>query len=726
MPSNAERSRAWRRAPLLASAAVSSVASAPEGAAPGAGPAPSRSRFLPLKPSLDSVIGLILAAGAVALAVTTSAGLDPIAGAGDTWSEIVITLLGGFACGAVIVFAARERVWGGATIGLFAALTVFTAGSIVWSVAPEDSWQSAGQTLAYLAAFASAAGLARLAPRRWPAVVGAVVTAATALSGYALLAKALPATFDPGDELGRLQVPFGYWNAVGVTAALGLAPCLWAGARAGGGRAGRGRVLRAMSAPATAVLISVVVLSYSRSAVLVAVLAVGAWLAFVPLRLRAAALLALGAAGAAVITGWALSTRALTADRIPEAARISAGHSFGLVLLATLLVLCAAGVAYAVALERLRLPPATRRRFGTVLVVIAALLPLAGIGALAASSRGLTGEISHVWDSLTITGGSGHVVGDNASRLLQLGNSRPLYWSEGITVGEHALLKGAGAGGFATARTAYTSNGLPVSHAHSYVIQTFADLGLIGVAISLALLVSWGLAAARPLALPSPWRSLTEDRAAERHGMITLAIVVVAFGVQSAVDWTWSFAGVAIPALVCAGWLAGRGPLAVPVGAAAARRPILQRPAAGALVTALAAVTFLGAWGTWQPLRSANALSASLNAAAAGNTGQAFTDAREAATIDPVTIEPLQILASLYTAVHDPAAARNELVQATRRQPDNPRPWLWLGQFDVGRHHPRRAFGSLQRALRLDRSDRLTIDLVIQVRNQLGIPQPKP
>ena len=93
-----------------------------------------------------------------------------------------------------------------------------------------------------------------------------MATAAVALSAYALLAKALPGTFDPGDEIGRLQVPFGYWNAIGVTAALGLAPCLWAGTRPAGGRA-----LRALSAPAVAVLISVVVLSYSRSAVLVAV-----------------------------------------------------------------------------------------------------------------------------------------------------------------------------------------------------------------------------------------------------------------------------------------------------------------------------------------------------------------------------------------------------------------------------------------------------------------------
>ena len=67
--------------------------------------------------------------------------------------------------------------------------------------------------LAYLAAFAGAAALARLAPERWPALVGAIATAAVGLAGYALLVKVFPATLDAGDALGRLQSPFGYWNA---------------------------------------------------------------------------------------------------------------------------------------------------------------------------------------------------------------------------------------------------------------------------------------------------------------------------------------------------------------------------------------------------------------------------------------------------------------------------------------------------------------------------------
>jgi cytochrome c-type biogenesis protein CcmH/NrfG len=245
------------------------------------------------------------------------------------------------------------------------------------------------------------------------------------------------------------------------------------------------------------------------------------------------------------------------------------------------------------------------------------------------------------------------------------------------------------------------------------------------VAISLALLGSWCIAAARPLASRTAWKELAGDRTAEREGLIALGCVVVAFGVQSAVDWTWFFTGVAVPALVCAGWLAGRGPLVTPVGRAPVRQPILQRPGASAAVTALAALTLVLAWFTWQPLRSADALSASVSAAASGDSAQAFAEARDSARIDPVTIEPLQILSSLYAGAGDVAAARAELVDATQRQPDNPETWLSLGQFEIQHGQTRRAYRSLLRALRLNPLDPVTGALVIEARVKLGIPPPK-
>ena len=381
---------------------------------------------------------------------------------------------------------------------LFAALAALTYLSISWSVQPANSWVEANRTLAYLAAFGAAVVLARIAPARWPALVWAVGTVAVVVSGYALLAKVFPGSLNAGDQLGRLRVPFSYWNATGLMAGLGLPACLWAGARPNASRA-----VRALAVPAIAVLLTVLILSYSRGALIAVVVGLGAWFVLVPYRLRATLLLALGAIGGIVATGWALSHHAITHDGATLAARTSAGHEYGVVLLATLAGSALIGLTAAYATDRLELPEPVRRRIGTALVVLVALVPVAAVAGMAASSRGLTGEISHVWH--TLTSANATQPGNNPGRIAALGNSRPLYWSEGLKVGEHALLAGAGAGGFDTAHTRYSSNTLAVAHAHSFLIETFADFGLIGLAVSLALFVAWVRAVMRTLGLRARW-----------------------------------------------------------------------------------------------------------------------------------------------------------------------------------------------------------------------------
>ena len=106
-------------------------------------------------------------------------------------------------------------------------------------------------------------------------------------------------------------------------------------------------------------------------------------------------------------------------------------------------------------------------------------------------------------------------------------------------------------------------------------MQTLADLGLIGVGLSLLATVAWVARgdAARP-ACGSRDRGLPFDP--ERIGLLTMATVVVVFAVHSLIDWTWFVPGNAVVALLCAGWVAGRR-------ACAAARPRARRtPRAGA------------------------------------------------------------------------------------------------------------------------------------------------
>ncbi len=528
---------------------VSSLATAPRRATTEPTGETPTTRIRGVGVTIDAALAALLTAGfgLVVFVATGGTDLGP-----NTWVQIALLVIGvGCATALVLRRASLPTAHAATAVALFAALAALSYLSIAWSVQPATSWLEADRTLSYLAAFGAAMALARLAPSRWPAVVGAVGAVTAIVCGYALLTKVFP-TLNASDTLGRLRVPFDYWNATGLMAALGLPACLWAGTRPA-----TGRTLRALTVPALAVLVTTLVLSYSRGAVLAAVIGLGCWFVLVPLRLRGVALLAAGALGGAIASGWALAHHAITHDGATMAARTSQGHTFGLVLLAVLILSALGGFALTRAMDRAALAAPLRRRIGIVLLIGVALIPIVAIAGAAASARGLTGEASHVWSELTSTAPSSGV-GNDPGRLAQLSNSRPLYWREGLKVGEHALLAGAGAGGFDTARTRYTTNPLEVAHAHSYAIETFADFGLIGIAVSLALLVAWGAAVRRTL---SPVRSDEPGHAAERTGLITMLAIVVTYGVSSLIDWTWFIPGVTVPVLVCAGWLAGRGPL---------------------------------------------------------------------------------------------------------------------------------------------------------------------
>jgi hypothetical protein len=635
---------------------------------------------------------LTVAAALVALAFLTSGSSDPdvLVSGGYAWSEIAMTILGAGAGGIAVLIGGRGRASGAGAVALFAAFTGFAALSIVWSVQPDWSWYGANQLFAYLAVFAGAAAMARVFPERWPVVVGGIAMGMVALAAYSLLAKVFPATLASANTYGRLLAPFSYWNAIGVAAGLGVPACLWAGARRG-----RGLVMRALTVPALSLLISVVILSYSRSAVLAAAVGAAIWIACAPLRLRSALILGLGGAGAVPIVVWALSHHSISGDSVARAAQDAAGHSFGLVLIVVLLVATAGGVTAALGMDRVTLSDGRRRRIGTALIGLIALIPVAVVAALATSSRGLTGEISHVWTTLTSSKGTG----DTSARLTQFGSSRPTYWHQGLQVGSHNLLKGVGELGYGIARLRYTTEPFKVDQAHSFVIQTFADLGLVGAAIMIALLVAWAISGARALAPRVPWSGLSPERTAERQGLLVLAAVAIPFGIQSALDWTWYFAGVTVPALIAAGWLAGRGSLTAPIGRRPGGMALRERPGAGALATAVAAAALIGAWAMWAPLHSAQSYA---SAEQSNANGAAFAGARTAASSDPLSIKPLELLAQLDEGIHAETAAQAELIKATQVQPRNPESWLQLGAFYFQRGAYAKSINAMARVADLD------------------------
>ena len=530
----------------------------------------------------------------------------------------------------------------------------------------------------------------RALPDRWPSVLGGIALGGVVVAGYALATKVFPGWLNPDELYARLRSPYGYWNAVGLTAAMAVPPLLWLGARRQGPPA-----LNALASPALGLLLVTIMLSYSRGALLALAAGCTFWFATVPLRLRGAAVLGGASAGAALVILWAFSQDALTQDRVVLGARVAAGHRLGLLLVALVLTLAAYGLA---------------------------LIPVGvGIG-LTQTQRGLFGTVGHAVSQLVDPNAT--VPSNAPGRLTSAGSVRARYWSESLRMWVDHPVLGVGAGGYATVRTRYRNDTLEVRHAHGYVVQTLADLGLVGLALSLLALGCWCVAAARATGLRRADRA--RPFTPERIGLLTLVAVVVTFGVHSFVDWTWFVPGNAVVALIAAGWVAGRGPLRrnaaaqpVPPLALRPRQWIAERwrTAAAAAAVLIALVT---AWAAWQPLRSLNASNDGLAALERGDLASARADAEKARDRDPLAVDPLTVLAIVATRQGRKDEALRALEKEVRIQPANHETWLRLADFQLNQLKDRKAaLRSLGAALYLDPRDPLTQSAYLQVSQQV-------
>ena len=610
--------------------------------------------------------------------------------------EIVIVLLAGAGLAATVLYARPGRGYGLVVLGLFAALACLTGLSLAWSIGPDLSLEETARTFAYLAAFAAAVGTARLRPNAAPVVLGAVLTAAVVVSGWALLTRVWPGALAETVLNSRISEPLEYWNALGSMAALGTPAALWLAARREGGQ-----VARALGLPALGVLVLTVLLTQSRSALVTVMLAAVVWLAVIPLRLRSVAAIAVSVAGVAPVAAWALSKDAFTEQSLqPVEIREAVAGEFGLLLLAMCVGLFAAGIALGVAHRRSRPAPAARVRAGAAVAAAASVVAVMALGAVAVSDRGLSGTVSDRVDDLT--GDSAPPAG--SARLGSLSSSRSAYWEQSWDALEERPLAGAGAGAFALASLKHVDNGFPARHAHGYVAQTMADLGLVGLALTLALLAAWLAAAARATGL-RPGGRPRPDWDGDRVAICALALCVVVYGAHSLLDWIWFVPGPTVTALVAAGFVAGLGPLrraGEAPAAASGGPPPAGRPHAGRIVAAAAVLitTVLCAWAVWQPERAQRATDDAQAALDRGDLDEADDLADRAREIDPYSAEPLWAQAAVWAARGDDVRAYRLLEDAVIEHSLDPEPWLRLGRYELNvLDLPARAYDTATAAL---------------------------
>jgi O-Antigen ligase len=638
-----------------------------------------------------------------------------------TITEIAMVAVSGCIVAAVFLWGRSRTSHGITTLLVFTMFALLTAVSVLWSIAPELTYVETGRTFAYLALFGAAVAVGRVAPKAAPALLVALLIGAVVPVAFALASRIWPGALAENEVSNRLGQPFDYWNALGCVAAMAVPIAVWLGSRKTGSSTARMLAYPAMGACVLAIL-----LTQSRGAAAAAVVGVIIWFALVPLRLRSLPVLLAPTAAAAGVAAWALSKDPFSKSLQPLSAKQDVAGEFGALVFLMLALLVLVGAAVEATGAR-RVPSArTRRRIGVVAVTAACLVPLAAFTSVAFSDRGIGDRFDELTSETKVAPQEG------GGRVFAASSSRGKYWREAFHVFDDRTFDGVGAGAFAYARLRHRTDASVTRHAHGWIPQNAADLGILGLLVTTALGLAWLLAALSGTNL-LPRRLLRATRGEDdpeplprrdwddaRIAIVAVTIVPVVFAVQSLVDWTWFIPAPAAMALVPAGFVAGRDPHWARDERPA--EPIRWRPDSNRIVAALVTLITAGllAWAIWLPEASDRATNDALALGEEHKYERALERTKDAENLNPLTPDPLLVRAAIDTQAGHEDAARESLERAVIKFPGDPQTWYRLAAFQLGTlDAPEQALETLKGLLYIDPKSRPGQALFLNARARL-------
>lgn len=607
-----------------------------------------------LRSSLDAVPACLVAGGATLGLVSAQGGYFPTSWA---WTSTPLLL-------AVAVWAvAGGRADAGRLDLLFAALlaalTAWIGASIAWSVAPPLSVLELERVLVLVGGVGALIVLARRSHVRW--LVGTLALAVFLVSAYALATRLFPerlGTYDP-IAVYRLSEPVGYWNGLGIFAAMGLLLSL--GIVADGSNV----VARSLAAASSVVLAMTLYFTYGR----------GAWLAlaggFVTVVLLAPRRPALVAASvvcgvpAGIGVHVASRSRALT-SRVEDLDRAA---DEGRRLALTVLALCAAAALGALLVHVAERRVAVPRLLRTA-VAVTVVVALVGAGtALVVREGGPVSMAERAWREFEAPPVQER--SDLNSRLLSLsGNGRAELWRAAVDVARDHPVLGSGAGTFERLWRERGDSGQRVRDAHGLYVETLAELGPVGLALLLA-----------TLAVP-----LVGAVLARRVRLVpAVAGAYLAYVLHAGADWDWELAGVTLTAFLLG---------AVLIVASRQTPDRLTRFPVRVVVATLVAVASLGAMAGGL---GNSALAHAQSAVDRRDIDTALDEAERARALMPWSGRPLLARGEAELAAGDPSAAAESFRRSIEIDERDWRAWLDLA---IATRGPERA-RALARARRL-------------------------
>jgi hypothetical protein len=548
-------------------------------------------------------------------------------------------------------------VAGAAALALFAGWTLASAG---WSDAAARAATEYDRALLYLLGFLVLGSIGRTPSRlRW--TVRAIAAAAFAVCLCGLITRLAPDVWpiDPTIAMSRLSYPVGYWNALGLLAALGIVLCL--GLTSDAREPPAGRVLAAAALP---VLAPTLLLTFSRGAIAAGAIGVLAMLvAARPRALLSGLLVAVPACAISVMAAYGADL--LASERPTSAAATAQGHDVAVVV-AACVALAAAARAVLLLLDRwtaswrapgpLRLPAV---RWGAgALVVVAAVAAAIALGAPA--------EVERQYERFVDSDDVADTRGDLRNRLTNPGNNGRLdQWRVALDAFETERVNGVGAGTYALEWDRRRPQPYQVEDAHSLYAEVLAELGIVGLLlVGVAILLVLG-------------GFLARARGEERVVGGALFGAGLAWALHAGIDWDWEMPAVTFW-LFAAGGLALAAPQAPSVDAAAARsgRSRAGRGPVGRIVVALGclllAVMPARVFLSEGPMREA------ARAFARGDCATAVDRSLDSISALGIRPEPFVVLGYCDVRLGQRDLAMRALANAVRKDPRN-----WEGHYGL-------------------------------------------
>lgn len=461
----------------------------------------------------------------------------------------------GFACLLVIQMIVLrvlvvENPFGGYTRRLGAVVLLLTgfAGwtfiSQLWSDTQDRAMIEFDRALLYLAVLV----LLGIVPRRrWrmPWILRGLAIGVLIVCTCALITRLLPRVWPVAQNLAdnRLSFPLTYWNALGILAAVGVILALGIAANPS-----ERRWVNALAAACVPVAATTLFFTFSRGAMLAAVVALIAYVATARSGTILGALLATVPPTIVALVAAYDADLLATVDPTSDGA-VSQGHHVAVVLLVCVVV---AGIArfLTVSLDRRlaarsRKPWPRRRKLAVGGATLAAVL----VAAVVAGAPGWTStQFDRFLNAAPTTSK------DLRDRLADpSSNGRKDHWTAALKGFSNSPVHGQGAGTYEFTWDRYRTLDFTVVDGHSLYFEVLSEFGVIGLVLILGTIGT------------ILWTLLRGVRGPNRMVYATLFAATLAWVVHAGVDWDWE-----MPAVTA--WVFGVG------GAALAGRRAKEPP----------------------------------------------------------------------------------------------------------------------------------------------------